>query len=466
VLFRSPEEIEALQKNENLGRLKITTEPPSGKTINENGEAVFNELFSYGTRSFSIWTTGGDLVFDSGDEIEQITASEFPDDFNSNNDENGSFDSRSDDKGAEPEAVVIAALEGRTLAFIGLERIGGIMIWDVSNPEAPTFESYTNNRDFSGDAEEGEALDLGIEGMKFISASDSPDGIPLLVTANEVSGTTTIFQIIVKGKPGKGPKALVVDVDRGLTGGALVADTLTEQMLRPAVQEATAQWAAMGVAPDRLGFLNQVHVEIADLSGSVLGLAYSDRIVVDLDAAGYGWSVNSGGVDLLSAVTHEFGHVLGFDHDQGYAVMASTLAPGTQHILASNFGFRSSFHGSANDLATDTRAVDNLFSLRDNSTSSPTLGSLASSLSRNHELRAMPSYNQRFESQFGETHYAWLLDRNLMSGEQDDTDGFTRFWNRPKRHSKDLDSDFDNEDRYFDEEVVDDIVLARVTPEN
>ena len=53
-----------------------------------------------------------------------------------------------------------------------------------------------------------------------------------------------------------------------------------------------------------------------------------------------------------------------------------------------------------------------------------------------------------------------------MSDEQDDTDGFTRFWNRPKRHSKDLDSDFDNEDRYFDEEVVDDIVLARVTPEN
>jgi hypothetical protein len=136
-------------------------------------------------------------VFDSGDALEQITADAFPDYFNSTNDENDTFDNRSDNKGPEPEGVTVGEIQGVTYAFIGLERIGGIVIYDLTNPLAPEFVTYVNNRDFSGDAEAGTAGDLGPEGLVFIPASESPNGEPLLVVANEVSGSTTIYQITV-----------------------------------------------------------------------------------------------------------------------------------------------------------------------------------------------------------------------------------------------------------------------------
>ncbi len=181
---------DALQKSKRLGRLKVTT--ALGDT---DGDGDFDELYAYGARSFSIWDAQGNLVFDSGDQIEQITAALLPDDFNSTNDKNDSFDNRSDDKGPEPEGVVVGQVGNKTFAFIGLERLGGIMVYDVTDPVAPVFHSYFNNRDFSGDAEAGTAGDLAPEGLAFISAEDSPTGTPLLVVANEVSGTTTVFEV-------------------------------------------------------------------------------------------------------------------------------------------------------------------------------------------------------------------------------------------------------------------------------
>lgn len=85
------------------------------------------------------------LVFDSGNDFERITAARNPAFFNSNNDEND-FDSRSDDKGPEPEGLALGSINGQTFAFIGLERVGGIMVYNISNPEAPQFVQYINNR--------------------------------------------------------------------------------------------------------------------------------------------------------------------------------------------------------------------------------------------------------------------------------------------------------------------------------
>lgn len=185
-----------LKQNKNLGRLNITT-----SLGDINGDGMLEQIFSYGARSFSIWSADGELIFDSADEFEQITAIAFPNDFNSNNDENDSFDARSDDKGPEPEGVAIGQIDGRWYAFIGLERIGGIMVYDITDPTQPEFLQYLNNRDFAGDAEQGTAGDLGAEGLIFIDAADSPTGTPLLVVANEVSGSTTIFQIAQVDQP-------------------------------------------------------------------------------------------------------------------------------------------------------------------------------------------------------------------------------------------------------------------------
>ncbi len=182
-----------LQEDANLGRLNITT--TLGDTDNDGD---YDELFSYGARSFTIWDTEGNIVFDSGDEFEQITAELLPTVFNSTNDETG-FKSRSDDKGPEPEAVTIAELDGKIFALIGLERIGGIFVYDITDPANATYVNYVNNRNFDADPTTAEAGDLGVESVLFIPATDSPVDFPLVVTANEVSGTVSIFSVNASG---------------------------------------------------------------------------------------------------------------------------------------------------------------------------------------------------------------------------------------------------------------------------
>jgi hypothetical protein len=80
-------------------------------------------------------------------------------------------------------------------AFIGLERVGGVIVYDVTDPAESFFETYINNRNFTAANGSTEALDLGPEGLIFIDKDDSPTGEYMLVVANEVSGTTTLYNI-------------------------------------------------------------------------------------------------------------------------------------------------------------------------------------------------------------------------------------------------------------------------------
>jgi 2',3'-cyclic-nucleotide 2'-phosphodiesterase (5'-nucleotidase family) len=175
---------EELQADDVLGRLEISS--IDGDT---DGDGDYDRIFTYGGRSFSIWDSRGNLVYDSGDDFETITSQFFPELFNSEGTLD-SFDSRSTAKGPEPEGVVIGEIGGKNYAFIGLERIGGVMIYDVSDPTAPEFVTYQNFTD-----EAGNAIDLGPEGLTFISGEDSPNGEPTLVVTNEISNTTTTFDV-------------------------------------------------------------------------------------------------------------------------------------------------------------------------------------------------------------------------------------------------------------------------------
>ncbi len=179
-----------LQAPANLGRLK--TPNHQGDL---DGDGDIDVIHSFGARSFTIWDAMGNPVFDSGDEIEQITASLLPEVFNSDNTDNTSFDNRSDDKGPEPEGVAVAEFDGRWFAFIGLERLGGVMVYDVTNPSAATFVTYVTTRDFAGDPELGTAGGLGPEGLRVITAADSPSGHPLLLVSNEVSGSIDVLAL-------------------------------------------------------------------------------------------------------------------------------------------------------------------------------------------------------------------------------------------------------------------------------
>ncbi|MEY3939325.1 MAG: hypothetical protein RL659_2166, partial [Pseudomonadota bacterium] len=160
--------LEAFKSDAQLGRLNVTT---SLGAVN----GVYEKLYAYGTRSFSIWNAQGQQVFDSGDQLEQLTKD----------------DDRSDNKGPEPEGVIVAQFGQKHYAFIGLERMGGVMVYDVSQPTRPVYETYINTRS-------GATGDLGPEGMHFVAADKSPNGKPLLVVGNEVSGTTAIYQINLK----------------------------------------------------------------------------------------------------------------------------------------------------------------------------------------------------------------------------------------------------------------------------
>lgn len=207
----------------NLGRLNITwtqgyRTDAQGNPVLFNASGVqdptgdrlmFDKLYSYGARSFTIWSDKGQLVWDSGSEIEKFLASDdckvgptraiaCKDYFNQGHDEGNAFDSRSDAKGPEPEGLAVGQIGAKTFAFIGLERMGGVLVYDITNPAAPKRVDYLNTRtDWVLDPEDNLAKvgDLGPEGLHFIAAKDSPNGRPLLLVGNEISGSTAVIQL-------------------------------------------------------------------------------------------------------------------------------------------------------------------------------------------------------------------------------------------------------------------------------
>jgi hypothetical protein len=209
---------EDLTAEDQLGRLRVTSTlgvsngcDPSNLLTDIETECVYDTLFAYGGRSLSIFEvtdTGLELIYDTGSQMEQITARIYPGEphnpaepgaFNSNNDENDSFDSRSDDKGPEPEGLVLGTLGERRYAFVGLERIGGVMVFDITEPAQTQFVQYLNTRDFALSNTEAQltTTDLGAEGLYFVPANESPliSGDPMLIVGNEVSGTTAVFKL-------------------------------------------------------------------------------------------------------------------------------------------------------------------------------------------------------------------------------------------------------------------------------
>lgn len=160
-----------LQQDAELGRLKVHTKAGD---IDNDGD--FDTLYIFGTRSYSIWNTKGKLVYDSGNDIAKRTQIN-PKAFNQN-------DTRSDDKGSEPEALATLKLKNKTLLFVGLERASGILLYDISNPTQPIFLEWINHKG-----------DISPEGLFVIPASESPTGENILVVSNEISGTISLFEV-------------------------------------------------------------------------------------------------------------------------------------------------------------------------------------------------------------------------------------------------------------------------------
>lgn len=174
-----------LKQTYNMGRFRVTNQ--NGNT---DADAAFEEIYCLGSRSFSIFNTATkSIVYDSGDDFEMITASLMPTLFNADHEDNVKK-VRSRAKGPEPEGVTTAVIGGETFAFISLERIGGVMVYNITNPNAPTFVDYKNSRSTS--AYSG---DHGAEGITYIEPANSATGKGYVLVANEISGTLTIFEV-------------------------------------------------------------------------------------------------------------------------------------------------------------------------------------------------------------------------------------------------------------------------------
>ena len=174
-----------LKQSYNMGRFRV-----SNLSGNTDADTDFEVISAVGSRSFSIFNaTTKQIVFDSGDDFEKYTAANLPTLFNADHSDNISK-GRSRAKGPEPEGVAIAQISNQTFAFISLERVGGVMVYNITNPNNVTFVEYKNSRSTS--AWSG---DNGPEGITYIKPENSPNGTPYILVANEISGTITIFEV-------------------------------------------------------------------------------------------------------------------------------------------------------------------------------------------------------------------------------------------------------------------------------
>ncbi len=191
-----------------VNEVKSKTSPVNG--IKTGGKVTWFDVDQYdgleagtdyifGGRSFTVFkvtASGLEEVFDSGSDFEKITAQTVPDYFNCSNDTIEAED-RSGKKGPEPEGITVGTIDGHTYAFVGLERTGGIMIYDITDPANAAFKNYFNSRDYSVDIKD----DVSPEGLTFVAAEKNKSGAPMLIISNEVSGTVSVATLDVDTTP-------------------------------------------------------------------------------------------------------------------------------------------------------------------------------------------------------------------------------------------------------------------------
>lgn len=136
-----------------------------------NTDSSAGDLYAAGARSFSIRDANGNIVFDSGDQLDKAAAAL------------GIYDdARSRDKGVEPEGVALTKIGDKTYAFVGLERTlkGAVAVYDITDPANASFLDMI--------VTDG---DVAPEGLHIFEMN----GVKYLSIANEVSKTSTLYKL-------------------------------------------------------------------------------------------------------------------------------------------------------------------------------------------------------------------------------------------------------------------------------
>jgi hypothetical protein len=203
-----------VRANGALGRLNVSR--IDGDTDN-NGK--IDDVTAIGTRSFSIWEVQGDNTLvrthDSG-PLDGLLNTLDTGAYNMNRGTTAQFDTRSDDKGVEPEGLTIFSVDGKTLLALMLERQNGVLLYDITDPNSPLYLDYINTYGSGvAGADPNDRL-VSPEGSLYISAADSPTGTSLLLVGYEghdggaagavIEGGIGVFQVV----PEPGSLALLI----------------------------------------------------------------------------------------------------------------------------------------------------------------------------------------------------------------------------------------------------------------
>ncbi|KAF8069409.1 Gigasin-3a [Scenedesmus sp. PABB004] len=192
-----------------LGRINVVGVP--GELNDANGDGKFDRLVSFGARSFSVFqvmragksgVASLKRVFDSRSQLEELSAARLPALFNSDGTAEA-FDSRSDNKGPEPEGLALgtadhpAGLATRRCLFLTTERLSAVFVVDLTTPERPRFNSLA----MPPAGADGALRLRGPEGITYarypVSAKVS---VPLVLVAYEAEGASGMAVFLVQNR--------------------------------------------------------------------------------------------------------------------------------------------------------------------------------------------------------------------------------------------------------------------------
>ena len=335
--------LEAQLKHEDwAGRLNVST--IDGDT--DPSTPGLEEIYTFGGRGFTIFKqdANGDVVkvFESGGDFEKIIAEQYPELFNNNQTGDAStFDARSDDKAGEPEGITIANVGGRFYAFVALERQGGVMVYDVTDPVNSEFTMYLPSS----------TVHLGPETVQYIEAVDSPNGKGLLLTTNEVSGTIEIFTV----EPERYTLQLLhfADAEAGLLASttapnlAALVDAFDDAFTNTLILAGGDNWLpgpflAAGTDPSVAAAINAT---TGSTIGSTVPIGAADIAIHNII-----------GVEASTIGNHEF--------DLGSNAFAATFTPGSGWVGAM-FPYMSANLDFSGDSALNPRFTDTLDGIDD-----------------------------------------------------------------------------------------------------
>ena len=288
---------------------------------NGGGTAEIGVVRPFGATAIFSLDTNGDGKFDSGDAVYTF--------------------------GLASDTFLVGDWNGSGTAKIGVVRVNanGKLVWSLDTNGNGTFDAgdtvtvFGQSSDLpivgdwtgSGKSRIGVVRTNFLNGTATVIEDTNGDGVMDAGDATFTFGAATDKFIVGKWKPTAQPQFAAFP-------GPGDAAPLTGAQLAATVQQAIDDWAVAGLNAAQINAMENVHFNLAQLDGNLIGLTEGNTIDISDNADGWGWNTSaanppSNRMDLLTTVSHELGHVVGLSDSSNLKdVMGDVLTPGTRHL--------------------------------------------------------------------------------------------------------------------------------------